>query len=73
MEEYGQAQADWFEQFLALPHGISSPDTFRRVLSRLKPEELAQCFINWTDSLRGPLAGETGLHGCVPEFILSST
>ena len=58
MEEYGQAQADWFEQFLALPHGIPSADTFRRVLSRLKPEELTQCFINWTDSLRESMAGE---------------
>ncbi len=57
MEEYGQAQADWFKEFLDLPHGIPSPDTFRRVLSRLKPEELTQCFINWTDSLRGSLAG----------------
>ena len=35
-----------------------SPDTFRRVLSRLRPEELTPCFINWTDSLRGSLAGE---------------
>ena len=58
MEEYGQAQADWFEQFLALPHGIPSPDTFRRVLSRLKPEELTQCFINWTQSLRESINGE---------------
>lgn len=58
MEEYGQAQADWFEQFLDLPHGIPSPDTFRRVLSRLRPEELTQCFINSTDSLRESLAGE---------------
>ncbi len=58
MEEYGQAQADWLQEFLDLPHGIPSPDTFRRVLSRLQPEELTQCFINWTDSLRGSLAGE---------------
>ena len=58
MEEYGQAQADWLEEFLDLPHGIPSPDTFRRVLSRLKPEELTQCFINWTDSLRESIAGE---------------
>src|SRR6266446_2552863 len=40
MEEYGQAQAAWFKQFLKLPHGIPSHDTFRRVLSRLKPDEL---------------------------------
>lgn len=52
LEEYGQAQAEWFNQFLELPHGIPSPDTFRRVLSRLKPDELSQCFVNWTDALR---------------------
>jgi len=58
MEEYGQAQAEWFQQFLALPHGIPSHDTFRRVLSRLKPDELPQCFVNWTETLRESLAGE---------------
>jgi len=52
IEEYGQAQAVWFQQFLALPHGIPSPDTFRRVLSRLNPDELTQCFVRWTEALR---------------------
>ena len=58
MEEYGQAQAEWFKQFLALPHGIPSHDTFRRVLSRLKPDELTQCFVRWTEALRASLDGE---------------
>lgn len=58
MEEYGHAQADWFKQFLDLPHGIPSSDTFRRVLSRLDPEELTRCFVNWTDSLRESIDGE---------------
>ena len=58
MEEYGQAQAEWFEQFLELPHGIPSSDTFRRVLSRLKPEELTQCFVKWTAALRESIDGE---------------
>ena len=58
MEEYGHAQADWFKQFLALPHGIPSSDTFRRVLSRLDPAQLTQCFINWTDGLRESADGE---------------
>src|SRR5262245_51135868 len=40
MEEYGQAQAAWFKQFLALPHGMPSHAPFRRVLARLKPDEL---------------------------------
>src|ERR671924_150007 len=59
MEEYGQAQAEWFEQFLELPHGIPSHDTFRRVLSRLKPDDLTQCFANWTEALRESLDGES--------------
>ena len=58
MEEYGQAQAEWFQQFFALPHGIPSPDTFRRVLSRLKPDELTQCFVSWVEALRESLAGD---------------
>jgi predicted transposase YbfD/YdcC len=58
MEEYGQAQAEWFQQFLELPHGIPSHDTFRRVLSRLKPDELTQCFVNWTETLRESLDGD---------------
>jgi predicted transposase YbfD/YdcC len=58
MEEYGQAQAEWFQQFLALPHGIPSHDTFRRVLSRLKPNELTECFVNWVEALRESLDGD---------------
>jgi hypothetical protein len=46
MEEYGHAQAEWFQQFLELPHGLPSHDTFRRVLSRLKPDELTQCCVH---------------------------
>ncbi len=52
IEEYGKAQATWFEHILELPHGIPCDDTFRRVLSRLEPEELTQCFIAWTHALR---------------------
>ena len=58
MEEYGQAQAEWFQQFLELPHGIPSHDTFRRVLSRLKPDEQTQCFVSWTEALHESLDGE---------------
>jgi hypothetical protein len=31
------------EQFLELPEGILSPDTFRRVFERIKPKEFASC------------------------------
>src|SRR5262245_21966890 len=51
IEEYGKAQADWFAEVLDLPHGMPGPDTFRRILSRLDPDERTQCFISWTTAL----------------------
>ena len=58
IEEYGKAQAVWFADLLDLPHGIPGHDTFRRVLSRLDPEELTQCFIAWTQALSEALGGD---------------
>jgi len=51
IEEDGKAQAAWFAEVLNLPHGIPGHDTFRRVLSRLDPDELTQCFLSWTAAL----------------------
>ncbi len=58
IEEYGKAQAEWFAQVLDLPHGIPGHDTFRRVLSRLDPEELTQCFISWSGALSDLSGGD---------------
>lgn len=58
IEEYGKAQADWFAEFLDLPHGIPGHDTFRRVLSRLDPDELTECFVSWTTALSDLSGGE---------------
>jgi len=58
IEEYGKAQAEWLPQVLDLPHGIPSHDTFRRVLSRLDPEELTECFIAWTGALSDLCGGD---------------
>jgi predicted transposase YbfD/YdcC len=58
IEEYGKAQATWFADLLDLPHGIPCHDTFRRVLSRLDPDELTRCFISWTTALRDVSGGE---------------
>ena len=58
IEEYGTSQAEWFATFLDLPHGIPGHDTFRRVLSRLDPEELTQCFIAWTEALSEASGGD---------------
>lgn len=56
--EYGKAQAEWFAEVLDLPHGMPGHDTFRRVLSRLDPEELTQCLMSWTAALRDLSGGD---------------
>jgi DDE_Tnp_1-associated len=38
-------------QFLALPNGIPSHDTFERLFARLRPERVQQCFMNWVQAV----------------------
>ena len=47
MEEFGMAKETWRRQFLELPNGIPSHDTFGRVLARLNPQAFQQCFVDW--------------------------
>lgn len=49
-ELFGKAKLDWFKTFLELPAGIPSHDTFRRVLSRIDPQQFQQCFLEWVRS-----------------------
>ena len=44
MALYGRSKVTWLQQFLALPHGIPSHDTFRRVLMLLQPATFEACF-----------------------------
>jgi predicted transposase YbfD/YdcC len=40
MENYGLSKLEWLKDFLELPHGIPSDDTFRRLFERLNPKVL---------------------------------
>jgi len=51
IEQWGQAQQAWRSEFLALPHGIPSHDTFGRVFALLDPESLPQAFGAWMSAL----------------------
>lgn len=51
MEAYGRAKEEWLREFLALPNGIPTHDTFARVLARLDPEEVQGCFLRWIRAL----------------------
>lgn len=51
IEQWGQAQEAWLSEFLELPHGIPSHDTFGRVFALLDPESLHQAFVAWMGAL----------------------
>jgi predicted transposase YbfD/YdcC len=56
--ECGRCKADWFQTWLALPHGIPSHDTFNRVFGLIDPTKFMDCFLAWTQSLREVFVGE---------------
>ncbi len=56
--EFGKAKQEWFKTFLELPNGIPSPDTFRRVLSRLDPHEFEACFLRWVQAVNNIASGQ---------------
>ena len=51
IEDFGKAKHAWLKDFLALPNGIPSHDTFRRLFERLDPEEFRRCFLGWIEAL----------------------
>src|SRR5690606_15351173 len=59
IERFAVAHQEWFEQFLELPYGIPSHDTFGRVFARLDTAEFQQCLGRWVEHLQLQLAGET--------------
>src|SRR5919199_3480562 len=50
---YGRSQPAWLETFLALPNGIPSHDTFRRVFRLIDPDAFEACFPRWVRSFKG--------------------
>lgn len=51
VEAYGRAKHGWLTNFLALPNGIPSHDTFRRVFCLLDPEAFQRSFADWVAAL----------------------
>jgi hypothetical protein len=52
IERFGRAKLDFFCQFLDLPNGIPSHDTFGRLFARLDPAALLTCIQNWLSAFR---------------------
>jgi predicted transposase YbfD/YdcC len=51
VEWFGHTKEEWLRRFLPLANGIPSHDTFGRVFSRLDPDQLERCFLNWMAAL----------------------
>lgn len=59
IERFCRGHQYWFEEFLELPCGIPSHDTFGRVFALLDTAEFQRCLSNWVEQLQFQLAGET--------------
>lgn len=51
---YGHSKLGWLRQFLALPNGIPSHDTFRRVFRLIDPDAFEVHFTAWARTLAIP-------------------
>ncbi|AFW92861.1 ISAs1-like element ISAsp2 family transposase [Dolichospermum sp. UHCC 0352] len=58
MEAYGKKKEKWLKQFLELPNGIPSHDTFARVFARIDPQQFQNCFLSWIKSINKITEGE---------------
>ena len=58
IENYGLSKQQWLEEFLELPNGIPSDDTFRRVFEKLDPKVLKQKLSQWLQQIMGSVLAE---------------
>ena len=54
MADYGRCKHAWLKRFLALPNGIPSHDTFRRVFMLIDPDAFERVFLGWVRSVFAP-------------------
>lgn len=59
VERFAKAHIEWFQQFLELPHGVPSHDTFSRLFARLDTAEFQKCLGEWVQQLQLQLEGKT--------------
>lgn len=58
VEEFGQASEDFFADFLHLPEGIPSHDTFNRVFAAINPLQFRECFLGWMRAVASVLPAQ---------------
>lgn len=55
---FGESKLPWLKQWLALPNGIPSHDTFKRVFEHLDAEAFQQRFVAWVSDVFTLTAGQ---------------
>lgn len=63
MALFGRSKEDYFRQFLHLPHGIPSHDTFSRLFRLLDPASFQTCFLVFMQRFAEGLTGVVALDG----------
>jgi predicted transposase YbfD/YdcC len=58
MADFGKAKEEWLRQYLELPNGIPSHDTFWRLFRALDPEQFQACFVAWMGAVSQLSQGE---------------
>lgn len=59
LAHYAEIHQESFAEFLDMPHGPPSADTFRRVFEALDPQAFQQAFRSWLEPILGQLHGRT--------------
>lgn len=58
IEQFGEDKLDWLRKWIPLANGIPSHDCIARVISRILPAQMTDCFIAWTQSVAQITEGE---------------
>ena len=63
MEDYCDANLEFFSQYVELPEGAPSHDTIGRVMSKINPDSFQAAFIEFTKALAARVPGVTSIDG----------
>ena len=55
---FGENKQDWLRKWIELENGIPSHDCIARVIARIEPAKMTECFIAWVQSVAELTSGE---------------